>query len=62
MIRTTSDPFVYCDCGNMMDRGCNGEPRCDVCDPPCPYCNDGGLSIFDDDVELNLEETVDFEM
>jgi hypothetical protein len=28
----------YCPhCGELMDKGCHGNPRCDICDPPCPY-------------------------
>jgi hypothetical protein len=30
-------------CGEPMDdRDCNGTPRCETCDPPCPMCDDGG--------------------
>ena len=28
------------ECGESMDRDCQGEPRCAVCDPPCPGCSD----------------------
>ena len=49
--------MIYCKCGNEMDQDCNGNPRCDVCDPPCPCCTDGGMSIFDDDDEDNLEDS-----
>jgi hypothetical protein len=31
-----------CKCGEELDKDCNGNPRCAVCDPPCPCCNDGG--------------------
>jgi len=55
--------FLYCDCGNEMDTDCNGEPRCDVCDAPCPCCSDGeGPTIFDDVEFDQLEETVDMEL
>jgi hypothetical protein len=46
----------YCDCGNELDQDCNGNARCDVCDPPCPCCSDG--SIFDEE-EDNIEDSWD---
>ena len=32
----------YCDCGELMDKDCNGNSRCPNCDGPCPCCDDGG--------------------
>jgi hypothetical protein len=31
------------ECGEDMDRDCQGSPRCPVCDGPCPHCHDGGI-------------------
>lgn len=32
----------YCpECGDLLDRDCQGELRCPECDPPCPGCSDG---------------------
>ncbi len=33
----------YCDCGELMDTDCQGEPRCPMCDGACPCCDDGGF-------------------
>lgn len=33
----------YCDCGEELDKDCNGDLRCVVCDGPCPCCYDGGM-------------------
>ncbi len=49
----------YCECGNELDKDCNGNERCDVCDPPCPCCSDGpGPSIFDED-DVGEEDSID---
>jgi hypothetical protein len=29
-------------CGEVMDTDCFGSLRCEICDPPCPGCFDGG--------------------
>jgi hypothetical protein len=29
------------ECGQEMDKDCNGNPRCPDCDGPCPCCYDG---------------------
>jgi hypothetical protein len=35
---------MTCDlCGEEMYQDCNGQPRCEECDPPCPCCYDGGM-------------------
>lgn len=31
-----------CDCGEPTYTDCFGRERCEVCDPPCPGCDDGG--------------------
>lgn len=36
-------------CGEEMYSDCVGMPRCETCDPPCPYCYDGGPLEDDDD-------------
>lgn len=28
------------ECGSELDKDCQGEFRCDVCDEPCPHCSD----------------------
>lgn len=27
-------------CGERLDKGCDGRPRCPACDGPCPGCSD----------------------
>lgn len=50
----------YCDiCDNEMDTDCNGNPRCEMCDGPCPCCDDGGGPTLDleyEDDELDHVE------
>lgn len=29
-------------CDSEMFQDCHGRDRCEECDPPCPYCDDGG--------------------
>ena len=36
-------------CGEEMDQDCQGNPRCSMCDSPCPCCSDGPGPGFDDD-------------
>ncbi len=42
----------YCECGNEMNQDCHGNPRCDVCDGPCPHCDDGGGPITADEENI----------
>jgi len=47
-------------CGLTNDKDCNGNPRCECCDPPCLCCYDGGgPSIFDDEDDDNIEDSYD---
>lgn len=42
-----------CDCGELMDKDCQGNMRCPECDGPCLCCSDGGgpnpLGVADDE-------------
>ena len=44
-------------CGGQMDTCCSsGNPRCEVCEGPCPGCSDGdgyGADTDDDDNDTN---------
>jgi hypothetical protein len=31
-----------CKCGEELYQDCQGQSRCEQCDPPCPHCDDGG--------------------
>lgn len=45
----------YCElCDEVMDYDCNGEPRCEICEGPCPSCYDGGMD--EDECEDEYEE------
>lgn len=37
------DDGVCVKCGEEFYNDCWGRPRCEVCDPPCPGCHDGGV-------------------
>jgi len=37
-----NEETTYCDCGEEHYKDCNGNPRCEQCDEPCPCCYDGG--------------------
>jgi hypothetical protein len=42
----------FCEvCGELLYHDCMGDVRCEVCDPPCPYCDDGGYEVDEDDDE-----------
>lgn len=30
-----------CECGEELDKDCEGEPRCPICQGPCPCCDSG---------------------
>jgi len=40
----------YC-CGEEMYQDCNGRPRCEQCQPPCPCCYDGGMDDKEEEEE-----------
>ena len=47
-------------CHNQMDTCCStGNPRCDVCDGPCPGCNDGPGPGEDEDTDEDTDEEWD---
>jgi hypothetical protein len=45
----------WCDCGELMDQDCKGNPRCPACDDPCLCCNDGEPFDFRDDVDADAD-------
>ena len=50
---------TYCDCGELLDQDCMGNPRCPVCDGPCPCCSDGPGFGWDDDSDDDTTEPGD---
>lgn len=41
--KAESDELGDCEnCGEPLDKDCNGQPRCPDCDGPCLCCYDGG--------------------
>jgi hypothetical protein len=48
--QSDDDPEEDCEeCGEPIYRDCNGDARCEECDPPCPCCDDGGGPGADDE-------------
>src|ERR1039457_5192936 len=44
-------------CGEPLYHDCNGNLRCESCDPPCPLCDDGGNPMsIDEDSECSPED------
>ena len=38
---------MTCDtCGSEMDKDCQGNERCEMCDGPCLCCYDGGMDDY----------------
>lgn len=38
-------------CGEEMYKDCNGNERCEQCQPPCPCCYDGGMDNEEEEEE-----------
>jgi hypothetical protein len=49
-----------CECGEEFSLDCYGNARCEICDPPCPCCDDGGFGFDEDDEEVEVEDCNDY--
>lgn len=47
------------ECHEERSKDCSGEYRCEICDEPCPMCDDGGGPGGDDDTEDDEEPEMD---
>ncbi len=53
MVTEEEDGIGCCEtCGEEMDICCGtGQPRCPICEGPCPYCDDGGMDAQGEECE-----------